>query len=550
MTISLPPQEPLRHPDTVMRLARMGSMFPSRLSFLRTLMRRLASDELQVIRPVWAIDAEGYGHAVYSLTLGGHVYSLVAFSNRLDPDQRTDRVIAEAWDSAYVLYDGVPDADEIARLEENAPLQEAGRFTERDLVLSRANKSIRLFSHVVEALRDGTPLDQDMIARIGYLMRTTAVYGNGKFGIADREQIKDRPGLDGPFMAEMLTVWLIRGFTHDLVEHVGGATLPRELKRHIGVGNSTGLGMAPFLVSHPELLNNWMMAKETALARVRAILRLDADNVARLKTLAQRACDHLAQWEVPDPEHQARIEALRRDWDDLTGALDEILTQPKPLDQLVRVSEAFGLDCQELVVSFVIEPFGEIVDGLTECMGMAAPQPVDPRMAVDDLRDLIDWHFHWALPIDFRDPVRTAQFWYVSEEKLEPRLGLRHEEPGAELESPLDVARQVQAMSFDLNDYTGDLATFLREFPNHRAAVLRVQRLAAFPFAEIRDNLICESCKPIDMLRCKLSFFGASKFDPKSDRWTRITLAQGAPLADELAYVDQADDWWLPVFAL
>ncbi|MCY4336144.1 MAG: hypothetical protein OXC60_15905, partial [Litoreibacter sp.] len=280
MTISLPPQEPLRHPDTVMRLARMGSMFPSRLSFLRTLMRRLASDELQVIRPVWAIDAEGYGHAVYSLTLGGHVYSLVAFSNRLDPDQRTDRVIAEAWDSAYVLYDGVPDADEIARLEENAPLQEAGRFTERDLVLSRANKSIRLFSHVVEALRDGTPLDQDMIARIGYLMRTTAVYGNGKFGIADREQIKDRPGLDGPFMAEMLTVWLIRGFTHDLVEHVGGATLPRELKRHIGVGNSTGLGMAPFLVSHPELLNNWMMAKETALARVRAILRLDADNVA------------------------------------------------------------------------------------------------------------------------------------------------------------------------------------------------------------------------------------------------------------------------------
>ena len=44
------------------------------------------------------------------------------------------------------------------------------------------------------------------------------------------------------------------------------------------------------------------------------------------------------------------------------------------------------------------------------------------------------------------------------------------------------------------------------------------------------------------------AFFGAGKFDPKSDRWTRITLCQGAPLAADLASRD-ADDWWLPVFA-
>ena len=45
------------------------------------------------------------------------------------------------------------------------------------------------------------------------------------------------------------------------------------------------------------------------------------------------------------------------------------------------------------------------------------------------------------------------------------------------------------------------------------------------------------------MLRFKLSFFGATKFDPKSDLWTRITLAQGAPLFDELY---SEPDWWLP----
>jgi hypothetical protein len=34
---------------------------------------------------------------------------------------------------------------------------------------------------------------------------------------------------------------------------------------------------------------------------------------------------------------------------------------------------------------------------------------------------------------------------------------------------------------------------------------------------------------PIDLLRAKLAMFGATKFDPKSDLWTRITMYQGAP---------------------
>jgi len=210
--------KPLRPASEVMRLRRMGASFPTRLSFLRVLMRRLASENAQVTRPVWDMCPDGFGHAVYSVTLGGHVYSLVAVSTNLPPDQRTDRVIATAWDSAYVLFDGVPDARDIARIVASAPHQEASRYCERDLILSRANKSVRLFAHTVEALRAGKQPDAELVQQTGYLMRTTAVYGNGKFGIADRSVIADRPGLGGSFMAEMLTVWLIRGFTHDLVE--------------------------------------------------------------------------------------------------------------------------------------------------------------------------------------------------------------------------------------------------------------------------------------------------------------------------------------------
>ena len=536
----------LRPPSQVMRLSRMGSMFPTRLSFLRSLMRRLAAEKVKVTRSVWEMSDDGFGRAVYSLDFGGHTYSLVAISTDLPPEMRTDRVIAEAWDSAYVLYDGVPDAAELDRITANAPRQEAGRFTERDLVLSRANKSVRLFAHVTERLKAGQQPDTDMIRSVGYLMRTTAVYGNGKFGIADRRLIADRPGLEGPFAAEMLTVWLIRNFTHDLAEHVGGAPLDDHLKRHLGVGNSTGLGMAPFLVTHPVLLNNWMLARETALARVRAIPVLELDQKARILELAKRATQHLAQWDVPDVDHQRRIEKLRADWAGVEASIELYLNQTYPLDALMASMSQRSEDVQELMVSLLIEPFGDLVDDLCETMG----DTIGPLSSVikdtDTLRVLLEQYFSWAMEIDFSAPAEHQQFWYVSEAKQEPRLGDRYLEPGSELESPLDIARRIVSLYKALPLQNQSVVEFSRDVSGHGLAIERAQLVMRYQYGEIQDNLVGVGCLPIDMLRCKLSFFGASKFDPKSDRWTRITLCQGAPLIGELD--KGADDWWLPVF--
>ncbi|SEV92577.1 hypothetical protein SAMN04488515_0259 [Cognatiyoonia koreensis] len=543
---TMPPQKDLRPASEVMRLRRMGAAFPTRLSFLRTLLRGMAEDKVYVCRTVWEMSPDGFGHAVYSVCIGGYDYSLVAVSTDLPDDMRTDRVIATAWDTSYILYDGIPSAEEIARIVRDVPHQEASRFTERDLVLSRANKSVRLFSHVVESLRAGRQPDRDRVLATGYLMRTTAVYGNGKFGIADRDRIVDRPLLSGAFAAEMLTVLLIRGFTHDLVEHIGGHPLDRDVKRALGIGNATGLGMAPFLVSHPLLLDAWMQVRETALARVRAIPALCPNQVSRIYELLARAAAHLGEWYVADEIAAGRIDVMRRDWLALTDQLTpDLLLGEAPIDAIIRLSEAYAIDTQELVVALVLEPFGALIDGLTDCMATPFVPQIDPVMTLDELKDHIatDWQF--AINLDFNHPECCARFWYVSQEKQEPRLGDRHAEPGAELESPLDIARQVQAMSRDLGQQE-NVAAFLRAHPEHRNAVCRVQTLARHPYAEIRDNLIGEECLPIDMLRCKLAFFGAAKFDPKSHLWTRITLAQGAPLWDEL---DAADDWWLPSFA-
>ncbi|MGB0926566.1 MAG: hypothetical protein ACPGVA_05105 [Pikeienuella sp.] len=541
------PEVALRAPSDVMRLARMGSFFPTRLSFMRSMIRRLNAEQATVTRPVWEIDAHGYGRAVYSVDLGGYTYSLIAFATPLADEDRSDRVIAEAWDSTYVLFDGVPTTADLDRLQGEAPRQEAGRYTARELVLSRANKSQRLFNHVVERLRDGAQPDRAMVDSIGYLMRTTAVYGNGKFGIADRDRIADRAGLGGPFQAEMLTVWLIRGFTCDLVEHVGGSTIDPDIRRHFGIGNSTGLGMAPFLVTHPILLNAWMLARETAFARVLAA-PVSPDAAAVFTALLPRAIAHIDAWNVEDTRQMPRIETLRSELAELSAEAAMLLTKGWPA--LVEWSGAKSLEMQELLVALMLEPHGDLVDGLTDCMATDREPRLDPTMRCDSFKSLVEDVFGWALAVDFAAKEETRRFWYVSEEKLEPRLGDRYTEEGADREQPLDIARQAQALHAALVAADGNetTATLLMRRPDLRMIAKRVQSAPFYPYAEIQDNLIGADCLPIDMLRCKLSFFGATKFDPKSDLWTRVTLFQGAPGFEDICAKD-ADDWSFPVLA-
>ena len=63
-----------------------------------------------------------------------------------------------------------------------------------ELVLARANRSVRLFDQWWRRWPPARQPDRASIEATGYLMRTTAVYGNGKFGIADRDAHPVAPG--------------------------------------------------------------------------------------------------------------------------------------------------------------------------------------------------------------------------------------------------------------------------------------------------------------------------------------------------------------------
>lgn len=544
-----------RSPEQVMRLSRLGSLHQCRLSFMRQLTRRMASENWSFHRHAFDMDAKGVGHAVYTVTGPERSYSLVAFAHDLPDDQRSDRVIAEAWDATFTLFDGIPTRNDIDRLAMQVPLQEAGRISETELSLSRANRSVRLWAHVVERLANGQQPDPAQLTAVGYLMRTTAVYGSGKFGAADRDRTADRPEMQAPFQVEMLSVYLTRWFVRDLVEHmarvVGGdraVPMDSDLAQQLGIGNSTGLGMAPFLINHPVLFNNWVMAREEAIARVRNVEFAGAEEISLFRTLLKRSERSIDFWHSEHPVQRARLADLARDREAWTNYLvNNDLTGSLPWNELILWSEqALSQEGQELLASLILEPYPHLVDALASDMAdnNADAFVIDGAMPVRELLECLRSGFGWAKDLDWSDPTHCARAWYVSAEKLEPRLGERFSEPIAEYEQPLTPARDAMFAMRDLTDANADtsVAEFLKDHPEHRHTIRRAQMSRNAPYAEIRDNTIAAKMMPIDMLRAKLSFFGATHFDPRSDRWVRICMYAGAPYPPDLT-AKTADFW-------
>jgi hypothetical protein len=536
-----------RSPAVVMRLARMGSFHQTRLSFMRSLLRRLKKEQWQFKRPVWEIDHDGYGRAVYTVIGPQRSYSLVAFSHHLDDHMRSDRVIATAWDATFALFDGVPTTDDLDRLQDNVPKQEVGRISDSELSLSRANRSVRLWKHVIDNLAAGKQPDRQQLGSVGYLVRTTAVYGSGKFGAADRLTISDRAELSGPFQAEMLSVWLTRAFSIDLVEHIaksiGGTkavVIDPDLRRRIGVGNSTGLGMAPFLINHPALLNNWISAREEAFARVRSLATASDVELKEFELHLEKARSNVSEWHSEHPIQIEKLQQLGSDLEKITSYVETgSLSGNHPWDVFYRWAEQeLSIEGQEQLLSLMLEPYGELVDGLAQCMDADEHRSffIDGSMSIGKLLEVIENQYDWAIAVDYEKKENRARFWYTSAEKLEPRVGERFDEAGAEYEQPLCIGFFIRQLYEALLEWNRDLpiAEFLLTNSQHRHTVRRVQTLMSHPYSEVRDNLIAADMLPIDLLRCKLSFFGASKFDPRSDRWVRICMYQDAPFPHEI----------------
>ena len=544
----------LRDPNIVMKLSRLGSFHQSKLSFLRSFLKEFKDWEYK--RDLFELNEHGYGTAVYSFKKKNRVYSLICFANELNEDERSDRVIATKWDTAFTLFDGVPTKHDIERLQNEVPKQEFGRLSFKELALSRANKSVRVFNHVVESLSKGVQPDRELLGKVGYLYRTTAVYGSGKFGLADRFRIKDRKEIYGPFRLEMMLVYLVRQFTFDQVNHVAKNKNPKkavkldpEICRNLGIGNSTGLGMAPFIVNHPTLLNNWISARETSLKKIREIKNISNAEVELFLDCLKKSIKNITSWNTESEYQITKIKSLLTDLNKFIMHLDKEFNFKQDFafnEMYLHLEKNYCEECIEYVVSMMMEPFDDIVTPLIQEMSSEEEKyfNIPTERTVADLKAILENKYSEILNIDFSKKENNLNFWFISKNKEEPRLANRFDEMGAELEQPLAIARDIKKLydllSVSKNSWT--IAKFLSTNNELRHVVRRAFIVEKFPYSEIQDNTIGREIMPIDMLRLKLSFFGALKFDPRSDKWLRICMFQGAPLPEQLK---NYDEYWV-----
>ena len=536
-----------------MNLERLGSLSPSRLSFARTLLRHMREQRWSIERIEFNLDTDGHGETIYRITTPTRHYHVVIFAQALDDALRSDRVIAEAWDVTFCLIEGDV-TDELRRsMALNVPLQEAGRQHPKLLVISRANKSVRNFDHFIDALSSGSQPDVNYLKRAGYIYRTTAVYGNGKFGIADYGRIKSNPDFGRPFSAQMAAVYVLRQFSIDQAEHIAHQRAPdtavkldKSIKRYLGIGNSTGLGMAPFLILHPQLIDRWVQQREQALALALSEPPSET-SIRRLSLSLKRARQYFEETWIENAGQAARNETVVSELGNCLAwfeTSEQVMSDWEELTSYLATHAS--LETQELVNGLLIDLNPSSTLGLEDAMSVDEQMMLVPEMSVDELTSLLETRYAWALSEDYEAPEAQHWFWYKSAEKEEPRLGRRGVDSGLEKELPLAIGPSLKQLHASLGQFavsnpSATVIDFLLEHPELMATVRRAQTMAESNYGEIRSNLWAESMKPMHLLRAKLSFLGANRFDPKGDLWVRVTFFQGSPLIEDLRH-DKTQD--------
>ena len=378
--------------------------------------------------------------------------------------------------------------------------------------------------------------------------------------MADWDKVKRKyPDFARPFAAEMFCCYMLRQFSLEQADHIAqrrspdtAVTMRDNIKRYFGIGNATGLGMAPYLINHPHLISRWIEVRETALARVLSQGVVGTDTIEQLLSLVARAVRHLAEIITIDDAQRAVNELLCKQMQEVVHWIEANRDALQNWSVLTRKAATdWSIEIQELINTLLIELYPQLVDDLEDHMAIDSAFNLEPEMSGRKLQSLIEEHYDWALTIDFTQPETHEVFWYRSQEKLEPRLGQSGVDSGIEKAMPLGIALQVRqcydCLLADIASYAGETVShFLLRHPEHLGITRRIQTMSATHYGDIRDNLLHRDVLPMHLLRCKLAFFGASKFDPRSRLWVRNTMYQGAPILSDIGS-PFADNWQFPV---
>jgi hypothetical protein len=538
----------MRKEQDVMSASALRESRSTNLSFARSLVHRMTENSWRVELQALDIDSHGQGSAVYNIEAEGFSLKFAVFSHMPADSERQGRIADTGFDFFGVLAEGDADPHIFARdHDEFQKHMWKGRTDNTVLGWTVANRSHRLFEHVVEKLTEGGEPHLDVLTEGGgYLIRNAGYYGNGRQGTRAWETLGPENPLGYPYHCDLFTLFLWRCASFDIVEATARARaehacqLTAAVKRSLGVGNSSGIGTAATLLKWPSWLSAYTTARETVLAY--ALTKPGPIPAAVVHNV-------LAELHEQDVEDASTRRGQEQAVMTVCSVLEDIIKNEQtsalatadgsPWKKIWNTAAArVNRHGQECLAAALINSYPEAVEVAVRMIprAMAIPRATDPRMPAHDLVEIIETRYSWALKIDLTAPSSRERFWYRSEDNGENRRGFRFQDPGVEKESFVDVPGIVQALYTALKSVPGEVLTgeFLLQHPEHSLAVSRVQLANILPYSEIQENFLDRDFLPSDGVKGFLSMLGIERAVPTTSQWVRGVFFRGAPLPEEL----------------
>ena len=507
----------------------------------------------------FSLDANGKGQALYRIDASGTPFHFLVISDVFPADQKVDRAFGINWDVSAAICEGDWSQEREDILTEEIPKQYDGRYDEDVLCFCRGNRSERVFDDVVEALAGGRQPDVAMLASVGYLLRSTAFAGNGLFGMRPYEGLGSDHPLGEPYLVQMLAAYMMREFVFALVDHLAHARNPaaeklnRRIKRYLGLGNSAGLGLVPFIAGHPLIIHHWALTHETALAEAMDRPARKPDLQCALPAFIAKAVAYFRQDQRDGNAIFADYARLADELAAVADAVDhyaqrggEVSSWRKLFDSILPT----GLHPEtiEIVNSILLELYPDIVEKYEDKLSTKEDLDILPCMTVAELRQIIATNYDWLLRTPAK-PGALDYFWYYPlESPYEPRRGRRGMGSPFEYETAMDLPMRLPLLVSALATAPAEetVGVFAARHLEFASIVARVQSTDGRDYAELRDNTLAADFLPFAACRFLLAFYGMEKYDPRMPRSTKGALLQGAPLADEIES-GIAGDWPFPL---
>jgi len=543
-----------RPADRIMRPEMFGMFQASRLSSSRALLNTLIGSRWDIERMMWDIDELGRGRALYRIHAPNQVFDLVVLSFEPKSEGRTARIIGRNWDMMGALIEGPISEEAFEQTAQELPKLYEGRAPSGTLAWARSNRSMRLFDHVVDRLVEGEQPDMHRLAEAGYILRNTGLDGNGTFGTKSFLAYEEDHPLRIPYFSQMLAAYLMREFGFDLVEHIARArnplasSLDPKIKRYLGLGNGSGLGLILWVHNHPRLVSSWLMAREKAIVRASALkMRELAPQVEVFTELLRRAATHRREDQTPYEDFDSS-EAVARDLDSITDDFEKIVAESGPDDLPLavlrtRVDKNLSTAALESLHSIMIELVPDLASSYLEETVVSEILTRDPAQRIGDLRAIIKERYSWALEIE---PIGDHQVLYKSRKAEEPRRGPRSEVPHA-IDLALHIPALLKKVDEELADFDEDVLVgrYLIANPARRQIVERVQALQDAPYSTPVMDLLGTSLNAAYVIAlANVPFYGLDRTRDHLRRTLRGVLYHGAPLWNELGKTDDERWFW------